>query len=203
MRQTLYNEAPMTTLHERIETALPLKDAFDFIADFSNAAHWDPGVATSVPAGRGPLGGHPVSPGRSDGAAGSRRWTTSSRPGSRRTAWSSADGLAASSRSTTSGSRRRRRRHADRLHGGHPAARPAPPGCARSPAARSPGSPGTRATECSVRSTAPRGGGLTRHGHRDRRVRGQRPDCRLGPPPTTTGSTVFEGEQSPEATSGQ
>ena len=29
----------MTTLHERIETALPLQDAFDFIADFANAAH--------------------------------------------------------------------------------------------------------------------------------------------------------------------
>ena len=37
----------MTTLHERIETALPLPDAFELIADFSNAPGWDPGVATS------------------------------------------------------------------------------------------------------------------------------------------------------------
>ena len=45
----------MTTLHERIETALPLQDAFDFIADFSNAAQWDPGVATAVRLDRGPI----------------------------------------------------------------------------------------------------------------------------------------------------
>jgi carbon monoxide dehydrogenase subunit G len=45
----------MTTLQERIETALPLQDAFDFIADFSNAVHWDPGVATAVRLDRGPI----------------------------------------------------------------------------------------------------------------------------------------------------
>ena len=45
----------MTTLHERIDTALPLQDAFDFIADFSNAATWDPGVATAVRLDSGPI----------------------------------------------------------------------------------------------------------------------------------------------------
>jgi len=51
----MYTRGTMTTLHERIETALPLQDAFDFIADFSNAAHWDPGVATAVRLDRGPI----------------------------------------------------------------------------------------------------------------------------------------------------
>lgn len=37
----------MTTLRERIDTSLPLGEAFAFIADFSNAAQWDPGVASS------------------------------------------------------------------------------------------------------------------------------------------------------------
>jgi len=45
----------MTTLNERIETSLPLQDAFDFIADFSNAARWDPGVATAVRLDSGPI----------------------------------------------------------------------------------------------------------------------------------------------------
>ncbi len=40
----------MTTLHERIETALPLQDAFDFIADFSNAAHLGSGRRHGRPA---------------------------------------------------------------------------------------------------------------------------------------------------------
>jgi len=37
----------MTRIHERIETALALDDAFDFIADFANTATWDPGTVTS------------------------------------------------------------------------------------------------------------------------------------------------------------
>ena len=36
----------MTVLRERIETTLPLDDAFAFVADFANAERWDPGVAT-------------------------------------------------------------------------------------------------------------------------------------------------------------
>ena len=45
----------MTTLNERIETELLLQDAFDFIADFSNAAQWDPGVASAVRLDAGPI----------------------------------------------------------------------------------------------------------------------------------------------------
>ena len=37
----------MARLHETFETSLPLDRAFAFIADFSNAAVWDPGTATS------------------------------------------------------------------------------------------------------------------------------------------------------------
>jgi dehydrogenase/reductase SDR family protein 12 len=37
----------MTRLHQQIETRLPLDAAFAFVADFANAMHWDPGVATS------------------------------------------------------------------------------------------------------------------------------------------------------------
>jgi carbon monoxide dehydrogenase subunit G len=37
----------MATLRERIDTHLPPDEAFAFIADFSNAARWDPGVASS------------------------------------------------------------------------------------------------------------------------------------------------------------
>jgi carbon monoxide dehydrogenase subunit G len=37
----------MPRLHETIDTALPVDEAFAFVADFANASHWDPGVATS------------------------------------------------------------------------------------------------------------------------------------------------------------
>ncbi len=46
----------MTRLHETIDTPLPIDDAFAFIADFANAQHWDPGVATSERLDTGPLG---------------------------------------------------------------------------------------------------------------------------------------------------
>jgi len=46
----------MTKLHERIETTLPIDDAFAFVADFANASHWDPGVATSERIDAGPVG---------------------------------------------------------------------------------------------------------------------------------------------------
>ncbi len=45
----------MTRLHEQIETDLPLETSFDFVADFANAARWDPGVARSVGLDEGPL----------------------------------------------------------------------------------------------------------------------------------------------------
>jgi len=38
----------MTRLYEQIETTLPPEPTFDFVADFANAARWDPGVARSV-----------------------------------------------------------------------------------------------------------------------------------------------------------
>jgi carbon monoxide dehydrogenase subunit G len=37
----------MPTLREQINTSLPPDEAFAFVADFANAAEWDPGVATS------------------------------------------------------------------------------------------------------------------------------------------------------------
>jgi carbon monoxide dehydrogenase subunit G len=46
----------MTKLHERIETSLPIDDAFAFVADFANASRWDPGVATSRRVDEGPVG---------------------------------------------------------------------------------------------------------------------------------------------------
>ena len=46
----------MPRLHETIETSLPVEDAFAFIADFANAQHWDPGVATSERIDQGPVG---------------------------------------------------------------------------------------------------------------------------------------------------
>jgi carbon monoxide dehydrogenase subunit G len=44
----------MATLRERIDTHLPIDEAFAFVADFSNAARWDPGVAASERISTGP-----------------------------------------------------------------------------------------------------------------------------------------------------
>jgi dehydrogenase/reductase SDR family member 12 len=46
----------MPRLHESIETPLATDDAFAFVADFANAMHWDPGVATSERLDPGPVG---------------------------------------------------------------------------------------------------------------------------------------------------
>jgi carbon monoxide dehydrogenase subunit G len=46
----------MPRLNEIIETPLPIDDAFDFVADFANSMHWDPGVATSERVGVGSVG---------------------------------------------------------------------------------------------------------------------------------------------------
>jgi carbon monoxide dehydrogenase subunit G len=43
-------------LHERIEAPLPIEAAFAYIADFSNAREWDPGVATAERLDDGPVG---------------------------------------------------------------------------------------------------------------------------------------------------
>ncbi len=45
----------MTVLHELIETSLGPDEAFAFVADFANASHWDPGVASSERIGDGPV----------------------------------------------------------------------------------------------------------------------------------------------------
>lgn len=45
----------MTRLREQITTPLALDDTFAFVADFANAMHWDPGVATSERLDNGPL----------------------------------------------------------------------------------------------------------------------------------------------------
>jgi carbon monoxide dehydrogenase subunit G len=46
----------VTTLHERIETPMPIDAAFDYIADFASAQEWDPGVAYARRLGDGPIG---------------------------------------------------------------------------------------------------------------------------------------------------
>ena len=46
----------MTTLHEQIETTLPLDATFAYVADFANAEEWDPGVATAQRLDAGPVG---------------------------------------------------------------------------------------------------------------------------------------------------
>lgn len=46
----------MTRLQEQIDTALPIDDAFAFVADFANASIWDPGVAWSERLDTEPLG---------------------------------------------------------------------------------------------------------------------------------------------------
>lgn len=46
----------MTTLHERITTPLAQEAAFEFVADFANSMHWDPGVVSSTRIDEGPLG---------------------------------------------------------------------------------------------------------------------------------------------------
>jgi carbon monoxide dehydrogenase subunit G len=46
----------MAILKEQVHTTLPVDEAFAFVADFANAEHWDPGVATSVRISEGPVG---------------------------------------------------------------------------------------------------------------------------------------------------
>lgn len=46
----------MPVLRERIDTHLPIHEAFAFLADFANAAIWDPGTATAERMDDGPIG---------------------------------------------------------------------------------------------------------------------------------------------------
>lgn len=45
----------MTRLLETLETRLPIEETFAFVADFANAAAWDPGVASSRRLDEGPV----------------------------------------------------------------------------------------------------------------------------------------------------
>ncbi len=46
----------MTRIHERIETALPIEAAFDYVADFATNQEWDPGTVSSTRIDDGPVG---------------------------------------------------------------------------------------------------------------------------------------------------
>lgn len=46
----------MTTLHELIETSLPIDATFAYVADFASSQEWDPGVATAERLDSGPIG---------------------------------------------------------------------------------------------------------------------------------------------------
>jgi hypothetical protein len=46
----------MPRLHETIQTALPVDQAFDFIAEFANCPAWDPNTVTSERIDAGPVG---------------------------------------------------------------------------------------------------------------------------------------------------
>jgi hypothetical protein len=46
----------MTTLHETIETTLPVDATFEYVADFASSQEWDPGVATAERLDSGPVG---------------------------------------------------------------------------------------------------------------------------------------------------
>src|SRR6476659_9042211 len=46
----------MTTLHERIDTVLPIDETFAYVADFANSQTWDPGVATAARLDAGAIG---------------------------------------------------------------------------------------------------------------------------------------------------
>ena len=111
----------MTRLHERIETPLPIDEAFAFVADFANAQvgprrrH----VASGSTPARSASG--PAIASASGWAAGSRRWSTGSRvfePPTRVVLDGSGSGVSAVDDIRFE---RDRRRDPDRLHGRHPA----------------------------------------------------------------------------------
>jgi dehydrogenase/reductase SDR family protein 12 len=46
----------MAKLQETIEVTTPIEEAFDYVADFSTTARWDPGIAEATRADDGPVG---------------------------------------------------------------------------------------------------------------------------------------------------
>ena len=88
--RTRRSEPRMTRLHEQIETTLPIDDVFAFVADFANSMVVGPG--------HGDVGAHrrrargrrrPLPARRPDARPASSRWSTGSRPSSRRAGSSS------------------------------------------------------------------------------------------------------------------
>ena len=78
-------EPRMTTLHEQVETTLPIEDVFDYVADFANSQEWDPGVATAERLDDGPVGlGSRFRLGVRLGGRASPRWSTGSPSSNRR-----------------------------------------------------------------------------------------------------------------------
>ena len=155
----------MTTIRERIDTTLPIDAAFAYVADFANSQEWDPGVGDSERIGAGPVGvGSRYRLGvRMGGRVAPMEYRIASfEPPRRVVLVGPGSGVAADRRDPV---RARRRRAPDRLHRRHPARRPAPPGCSRSPAAPSARSAAGRARRaCSERSPTRRAAGATAGG---------------------------------------
>ena len=114
----------MTTLHERLETSLPIEDAFAFVADFANAQPGTPASRRPNGSTRAPSASGPGIASASGWAAASPRWTTGSPSSSRRRA-SCCPGRARRVGSRRHPVRAHGRGHARRLHRRHPARRPA------------------------------------------------------------------------------
>ncbi len=177
----------MPTLHERIETPLPIDEAFAFVADFANALQLGSRRRHVRAPRRGP--GRPSGAryrlGRPDGRPRRARWSTAitAFEPPRRVVLTG-DRVGRRPPSTTSGSRPRPTGTRIDYTARHPA--PRRPGGSSSPLLGAP-SPRwrqrTRSVACSARSTrAPRPRPRrTGRGHRHRRVRRQRPHRGLRP----------------------
>ncbi len=189
----------MTTLHEQIDTTLPIEATFAYVADFANAEEWDPGVATAAATRcRSDRGRDALSPRRSDRRQGrpdgvpdlGLRAADPSRPGRFRIG------------------RLGRRRHPLRASS-RPALGSTTRPTSRSTAcddssSRSSGAPSrpsdeTQPTACSGPSTPARPPsandpiGRVRHEGRHRRCRDQRPDRGLRPSPRSRHPAVRRG----------
>jgi carbon monoxide dehydrogenase subunit G len=46
----------MTRIEERLEVDRPIEEAFDYLADFSTTAEWDPGIVEARRGEEGPIG---------------------------------------------------------------------------------------------------------------------------------------------------
>lgn len=51
----------MPRFHAMVESRRPADETFDYLAVFSNAADWDPGVVAGAQLDPGPVGAGPVS----------------------------------------------------------------------------------------------------------------------------------------------